>query len=185
MDNHNYTTMRHIEIDAAHRVPLHASKCKNVHGHRYKIEAYVTGSLAKEGSEEGMTMDFGFIKEELSRKIAYPCDHGMILQFNDPILQLLIPNSWEPLVDLFKDTHVVWQPLVLPNGFRFYFIRNTPTAENLAAHWYGMLERGIKERTQGRALLTRIRVWETPNCWAEYPADTSIVEKEVRGSGEP
>ena len=32
---------KEIEIDAAHRVPNHKSKCRTFHGHRYRIEVGV------------------------------------------------------------------------------------------------------------------------------------------------
>ena len=37
-----------IEIDMGHRVPNHKSKCKNLHGHRYRFEVAVNGELAAE-----------------------------------------------------------------------------------------------------------------------------------------
>ena len=54
---------RRIEIDAGHRVPHHASKCCNLHGHRYVIEALCNGPLAEAGEQTGMVLDFGFLKE--------------------------------------------------------------------------------------------------------------------------
>ena len=56
---------KQIEIDMAHRVPNHKSKCHNLHGHRYKIEVGVDDKLItrKGSSSEGMVIDFGDLKD--------------------------------------------------------------------------------------------------------------------------
>ncbi len=61
-----YTMSREIGIDAGHRVPTHGSKCKNLHGHRYTIQAICkAGFLQSEGEQKAMVIDFGFLKEEM------------------------------------------------------------------------------------------------------------------------
>ncbi len=137
---------REIGIDAGHRVTYHGSKCRNLHGHRYTIQATCAGPLALEGAEEGMIIDFGFLKEEMMAEIDAPCDHGLILWQKDPILSIFS-------VDM---------------GLKIYILPVVPTAENLARHWFERLAPRVRERTQGRATLKRIRVLETPNCWADY-----------------
>ena len=52
---------REISIDAGHRVTEHTSKCRNLHGHRYTIQAWCSGPLFSEGEQGGMVLDFGFI----------------------------------------------------------------------------------------------------------------------------
>lgn len=170
MKDREYTTMRHIEIDAAHRVPEHGSKCMQLHGHRYKVEAHVAGVLAESGPETGMTMDFGFIKDGLIRFVHDPCDHGLILRYNDELLKTLAPELYHDAEDYFQrggkqiaDTQH-WH-----KGLRLYLIGRAPTAEVLAAHWYDNMEKFVTDRTNNRATLAKIKVWETPNCWASYP----------------
>ena len=58
---------REIGIDMAHRVTHHGSKCKNIHGHRYTIHAMVKGPLFESGEQQGMVLDFGFLKEEMMK----------------------------------------------------------------------------------------------------------------------
>lgn len=137
---------RKIEIDAAHRVPDHGSKCQHVHGHRYVIEATCEGELAPVGEERGMVMDFGFLKEVMVAHIHDRCDHAMILWQQDP--------RFDKLYEICGKVHVV---------------PDTPTAENLAREWFRGVALGVEHRTGGRAQLTQIRVYETPNCWADYP----------------
>ena len=54
---------RYVETDTGHRVPNHKSKCKHMHGHRYRFEAEIEGDVVtqKGVSEEGMLMDFSDI----------------------------------------------------------------------------------------------------------------------------
>lgn len=148
-----FSITRRIEIDAAHRVPDHKSKCFAVHGHRYVIEAKCAGTLIEEGEQQGMVMDFGFLKECMMNTIHKHCDHGIILFKNDPML------SGVTRVD-------PW--------WKIYQIDYVPTAENLAKVWYHELDEEITRffaelPNSRRPILVDITVHETPNCKAVYP----------------
>ncbi len=55
-----YSVTRRISIDAAHRVSTHGSKCRNLHGHRYMIEATCVaraGLLHEDGEQTDMVAD--------------------------------------------------------------------------------------------------------------------------------
>jgi 6-pyruvoyltetrahydropterin/6-carboxytetrahydropterin synthase len=43
-----------------------------------------------------------------------------------------------------------------------------PTAENIARACYLKLAPRVEERSERRARLARVRLYETPNCWADY-----------------
>lgn len=137
---------REIGIDAAHRVPTHGSKCRNVHGHRYTIQATCEGSLKSTGEEAGMVLDFGFLKDEMMATIDGPCDHAAIFWEEDELLPLLR--------DVCSKLQVI--PFI-------------PTAENLARYWFELLAPRVVLRSDGHARLVFIKVWETPNCHAVYP----------------
>ena len=54
-----YRLKKRITFEAAHRLPEHKGKCKNLHGHSYIVEVEImTQSL----NSEGMVCDFGDIK---------------------------------------------------------------------------------------------------------------------------
>src|SRR5262245_44762652 len=80
------------EIDYGHRVPRHESKCRNVHGHRGKIEVTIEGQLVNSGSSEDMVMDFGHIKVLLQREIVAKLDHCMIISAKDCALKSLLTD---------------------------------------------------------------------------------------------
>jgi 6-pyruvoyltetrahydropterin/6-carboxytetrahydropterin synthase len=172
-----FTIMRRIGIDAGHRLPLHNSKCKHLHGHRYEIEAKcqsLTDEVIDEGEQAGMVLDFGFLKEEMECHIDAFCDHGLILSLKDTeALSLFAPDGMDTdqwIEELSKDVkdkgHSFRNDAKM--NTKLYVIADYPTAENLAKHWFERLAKAVTKRSNKQAKLTLVRVWETPNCFAEY-----------------
>jgi len=171
----NFTVSRRIELDAGHRIATHGSKCRHLHGHRYIVEAVVhAGSLHEQGEQTGMAIDFGFLKQEMMAVIDAPCDHGLILCVDDALaLGMLVPEGQD-----FVGWHANLRQTVARQGFcsthdarmeqKLYLIPGQPTAETLARHWFERLTEPVHARSGGLAELVCVRVWETPNCWAEY-----------------
>jgi 6-pyruvoyltetrahydropterin/6-carboxytetrahydropterin synthase len=151
METHLIT--RRIGIDMGHRVPDHGSKCRNLHGHRYEIEATCEGPLADIGEQRGMVLDFGFLKSAMMDVIDAQFDHALCLSRYDPMLDSIVDNVLKP----FRQKHVI--------------VPFTPTAENLARHWFMLLTPKVHSRSDGRARLTEVKVWETPNGTATYRVD--------------
>lgn len=184
--NQKFEISRRIGIDAGHRVMTHGSKCRNLHGHRYEIEAFLVGDLQLNGEQTDMVMDFGFIKDLMMVEIDEPCDHGFIASIKDlEVLEMFVPDLNEPLggshggritsfdyINSHVETFGFWSSIksVIPTkmGTKLYIVPGIPTSEYLAAHWYGRLDRAI-HISQGRKLLNKVRVWETPNCYSDFP----------------
>src|SRR5690606_20967671 len=103
-------------------------KCKNIHGHSYELKVTLIGKV-KNGSldsDEGMLIDFGVLKEIVSRKIIKPFDHALVL--ND---RMDIDNK-------------------LGEGFEhLFFVPFQPTCENLLAHFAELI---ISELPDGCSL---------------------------------
>jgi len=171
-----YSVTRRLEIDAAHRIAEHGSKCRHLHGHRYAIEARCeTNRLHDSGEQRGMVLDFGFLKEAMLRIIDTPCDHGLMVSVDDEaLLRTLGPEQPEALVawlDTVRD-------IVRKQGFmettdqrlhgRLYILPGPPTAEVLAQHWFERLQDAVSNASDGLARLAEVTVWETPNCYARY-----------------
>ena len=72
---------RWIETDTGHRVPNHKSKCRNIHGHRYRWEAELEGDVVttRGVSEEGMLIDFSDVSEILNTHIHDVVDHAFLV----------------------------------------------------------------------------------------------------------
>ena len=156
-----HSITREIQIDMGHRVPDHLSKCRNIHGHRYVIQATLEGPIIGEGNEHGMVMDFGFIKEDMMMAIDNPFDHGLCLWYQDQMLKSF--HGW-------KDRDRGRMSYTLGGTpTKVYVMEKVPTAENLAELWFYLLNAQFEKRGQPYYnLLKRIRVYETPNCWADY-----------------
>lgn len=130
---------RRLEFDAAHRVKLHESKCKNLHGHRYVVEVTVT---APELDALGRVVDFGVIKEKLGTWIDTHWDHQTILWEEDRALGEAVNAQ----------TH---QPI--------YYLPTNPTAENMAKY---LLEKICPQLFTAPLKTVSVKLWETPNCSA-------------------
>jgi 6-pyruvoyltetrahydropterin/6-carboxytetrahydropterin synthase len=136
----NIICTRRIEFDAAHRVLGHESKCRNLHGHRYAIEA----SFEATGLDAlGRVVDFGVIREKLGAWVDENWDHATILFEKDR--------------DLGKAISGV-------TGQNIFYLPDNPTAENMAAYLLGTVCPAIFS-SLGVACVN-IRLYETPNCSA-------------------
>lgn len=156
---------REIGIDMGHRVTQHEGKCKNLHGHRYTIHVTLEGSVASRGAQDGMVLDFGFLKELMMDLIDMPCDHGTCLWVDDPELaHALGPGYGAVRKQVMADGYAItaW------NWGKLYVLDRVPTAENLAYHWYRKLAEPVVNKSNGRARIKSVKIWETPNCSAEY-----------------
>ena len=169
---------RSIEIDAAHRVPTHGSKCANLHGHRYKVIAECSAlSLHNSTEQKDMVLDFGFLKEVLIEHVDKLCDHGIILWIDDPYAEQLLycDNKVQPY-----DISTIGQQMSMSVSYHFQegnrgfptkllIVPFIPTAERLAEFWYKQMKTAVSERSKGLANLNKVIVWETPNCSACFP----------------
>lgn len=167
-----HSCTREIGIDAAHRVTYHGSKCRNLHGHRYTIQATCQGPLAEVGEQQGMVIDFGFLKDLMLEFIDGPCDHGTIVWIGDTeLVDMLRPpeiyrGTFWPELKEFVDK---WGSWTGQGRFgKLHIVPFVPTAENLARHWFRSMFDRVPLRANG-AVLRQVRVWETPNSFADFP----------------
>ncbi len=161
---------REIGIDMGHRVTNHGGKCKNLHGHRYRVEATLSAPTVMDaGESEGMVMDFGFIKQLMMDVIDGFCDHGMCLWVKDPeLIHALGPMAESYVKEVNEKGYLgcswAWGKL--------YIVDFVPTAENLAAHWAYRLIHGVDSAIGSNGgRMHSVKVWETPNCSAVHELD--------------
>jgi 6-pyruvoyltetrahydropterin/6-carboxytetrahydropterin synthase len=141
------TIQREVQFDTAHRVPLHESKCRHLHGHRYRVVAHVSGPLQESGPATGMVVDFGDLKRWLTEEVHDRLDHGCVFQATDFDARNLFDY-------LDQDQPVVW-------------LEGPPTAENIAAWCWERLDTRIAAGWGHTGMeLARLDVWETPTCCA-------------------
>jgi 6-pyruvoyltetrahydropterin/6-carboxytetrahydropterin synthase len=139
---------RRLEFDAGHRIPNHDGQCRHLHGHRYAIDVTLTGEVAHHPgkADDGMVLDFGDIKRLTNEYVVELWDHAFLVARED-----------EGLV-AFLGT--------LPNH-KTVIMEHVPTVENLANAAFAILQPIFQKAFGGRLTLCAIRLYETPNCWAD------------------
>jgi 6-pyruvoyltetrahydropterin/6-carboxytetrahydropterin synthase len=140
-----------LEFDAGHRIPNHKSQCRNLHGHRYVIEITLGGDIIKneKTSEDGMVMDFSDVKRIARESVVDVWDHAFLVYKNDDV------------VHNFLNT--------LPDHKTVIF-ETVPTAENMAAEAFRILKNQYQDVYGNHLTLIRVRLYETPNSWADAMA---------------
>ncbi len=125
-------------FDSAHFLKDYNGKCANIHGHRWVIEAEISGEeLQNDGEKRGMLLDFSDFKASL-KSLADEFDHALIIEINS-----LKENTLNALKD---------------EGFRVIEVPFRPTAENFARYFYQRL-------SSNRLPVNVVTVYETPqNC---------------------
>ncbi len=134
---------RKIEIDYGHTLPNSFSFCNQLHGHRGMIVATIEGLVIerKGDSEQGMVMDFKFLKEIMTEQIHEKLDHGFAVWKNDT-------------EDL---------DFIVKRNSRVLITDEPPTAEYLAKWAFNQI---CHHLPQG-VILKQLRWYETPNNWAD------------------
>lgn len=134
---------RKIEFDYGHTLPNSFSFCNQLHGHRAVVVATVEGKLIDrtDDGEEGMVMDFKFLKEIMIREIHDVLDHGFAV--------------WK------KDKEDL--DFIMRRNTRVLVTEEPPTAECLAKWAYRQIERRLPQGVK----LINVRWYETPNNWAD------------------
>lgn len=150
------TISKEVEFDAGHRVPSHGSKCRNPHGHRYRVRVLCSGSIVDDpgAPDDGMLVDFGDLKGLMTTLVHDVLDHGFICHEADPLLQHLHAAS-----GAIEQPDQAWRIVEFPY---------IPTAENLARWCWDQLADPIAERFRDGLQLVEVAVWETPTSVAYY-----------------
>lgn len=138
---------KEVEIDMGHRLPNHKGRCRNPHGHRYKIEVGIGGPL----NEDGMIIDFSLLKEFMNKEIDETLDHGFMISSDDEYIELFMEMK--------------------NNGLKIVVVDFIPTAENMAKWLFDKL----KEQVMPLELI-HVKVWETPTAAAIYTAGDTLNE---------
>ncbi|WP_425449347.1 6-carboxytetrahydropterin synthase QueD [Dethiothermospora halolimnae] len=130
-------------FDSAHFLANHNGKCKNIHGHRWRVEVSIKSKdLIDNGESYGMVIDFSKFKRDV-REIVDFYDHALIIEKDT-----MVKETYNNLVD---------------DGFKIITVEFRPTAENLAKKFYDLVSaRGYE--------VQEVMVYETPNNCAMYRA---------------
>jgi len=85
---------RTFTFDAAHVLPWHSGKCRNLHGHTYRLEVSIEGPVGP----QGMVTDFADLDEVVRREVVSRYDHTFLNDFLDnPTAELVAVDAWKRL----------------------------------------------------------------------------------------
>ncbi|MCH3967047.1 MAG: 6-carboxytetrahydropterin synthase [Atopobiaceae bacterium] len=131
-------------FDSAHFLADYHGKCENLHGHRWRVVAYISqDDLGDAGTERDMVLDFGRFKATL-RELTAEYDHTFLVEEGT-----LKPQTMACLEE---------------EGFSLTILPFRTTAENLARHFFDRLaEKGLP--------VSQVDVYETPLNCATYRRD--------------
>lgn len=143
-----------MKLCIAHRLMFHKGKCKNLHGHNYKVTATF---CAKEfTSKEGMVIDFGLVKNRVFKMLDTAYDHTTFLYDKDPLADIL-ENAGVPVVR--TATH--------------------PTAENMCYMFCLQINNILLQLNNG-VYCTEVVVEETEGAKASLIVDAALVMQEIK-----
>jgi 6-pyruvoyltetrahydropterin/6-carboxytetrahydropterin synthase len=124
--------------EMSHRLPFHDGLCRNIHGHTYRLRLELLGEL----NNDGMVLDY-YEMAKIIKPILNELDHSFMCDKNDSLM-----------LDFLKT-----------NGFKYYILEKTSTAEHIAEH---LMERVIEGFKQFRNIeLIKVRIYETEDVFAE------------------
>lgn len=136
-------------FESAHALWNYDGKCRNVHGHSYRLFVTVIGDpIADEQNVKlGMVIDFGDLKKIVNENIVNRFDHTLFVSDKAQIKKML-------------ETEQMFE--------RFEQLDYQPTCENFVIHFAEILKQKLPETVE----LYSIRLYETPTSFAEwYAAD--------------
>ena len=143
---------RVFHFDMAHVLLNYPGKCKNIHGHTYKLEVTVKGSPCNDDTspKKGMLIDFSDFKNLIHDEIIAVWDHALMIHQNtDTVLLNALRNNYEKII-------------VVP--FQ-------PTTENMICE----LATTIIKILPADLKLFSLRLYETENSFAEWNASENMI----------
>lgn len=144
---------KRVEFDAAHRLPSHAGRCRNLHGHRYVLEVCVAGPVCS----RGMVLDFGELGE-LIESVAGRWDHACVLVYSDARLLEAVRAEGLKLVELARE----------------------PTTEVIARALFEEVAQELGPSPARTYHLDSLRLYESPTSWVEITRGDQIVSNAGR-----
>lgn len=151
-----YRICKIFTVESGHMLSKHPGRCRYPHGHTRRIEVVVS---SEELDANDMVLDFKSLKLAVSEYIER-LDHAMAVNSNDPLLDAIRAIHPESLIVF--DGRDPTTEVIAKDLFEF-------VADVLSAGFVGISAAGNTYSIPAGAVeLERVRVWETPDSWAEF-----------------
>ncbi len=89
---------RRFTFEAAHRLPHHPGKCRELHGHSYKLLVTIDRPVDE---QSGMAIDFSDLKQTVKRAVVDKLDHKYVNDLiENPTAEVMSVWIWQRLVEV-------------------------------------------------------------------------------------
>jgi 6-pyruvoyltetrahydropterin/6-carboxytetrahydropterin synthase len=142
----NIRITKQFSFETGHALYGYDGKCKNVHGHSYKLSVTVLGKPIEDATNVkfGMVIDFTDLKRIVKEEIVDQFDHATVFNKNTPHLELA--NELKS-----RDHHVI-------------LVDYQPTSENMVIDFAQRIKARLPESIQ----LFSLKLQETTSSFAEW-----------------
>jgi len=142
----NIRITKQFNFETGHALYGYDGKCKNVHGHSYKLSVTVIGKPITDNSNVkfGMVIDFTDLKKIVKEEIVDQFDHATVFNKNTPHVELARELQ-------SRDHHVI-------------LVDYQPTSENMVVDFANR----IKKRLPQEIELHSLKLQETETSFAEW-----------------
>lgn len=144
----NIRITKQFSFETGHALYGYDGKCKNVHGHSYKLSVTVIGTpiTDRNNVKFGMVIDFSDLKKIVKEEIVDLFDHATVF------------NETTPHIELANE--------LKNRGHHVILVNYQPTSENMVTDF----AEKIKNRLPDSIKLHSLRLQETETSFAEWYA---------------
>jgi len=137
-----------FNFETGHALFGYDGKCKNVHGHSYKLSVTVIGNPISDTTHVklGMVIDFGDLKKIVKEEIVDQFDHATVFNKNTP--------------------HVELANELINRGHEVILANYQPTSENMVIDFAARITSRLPKNIQ----LHSLKLQETDTSFAEWHA---------------
>ena len=144
----NIRITKQFSFETGHALYGYDGKCKNVHGHSYKLSVTVIGKPISDNTNVkfGMVIDFSDLKKIVKEEIVDIFDHATVFNQNTPHIELAAELK--------------------NRGHHVILVDYQPTSENMVTDF----AQKIKNRLPADIQLHSLKLQETDTSFAEWYA---------------
>ena len=148
----NIRITKQFSFETGHALYGYDGKCKNVHGHSYKLSVTVIGKpiLNRSNVKFGMVIDFTDLKKIVKEEIVDQFDHATVF------------NETTPHIELANELKT--------RGHHVILVDYQPTSENMVIDF----AQRIKNRLPEGIALFSLKLQETETSFAEWFASDNF-----------
>ncbi len=145
---------KQFHFETGHALYGYDGKCKNVHGHSYKLSVTVIGTPISDSTNVkfGMVIDFGDLKKIVASEIVDKFDHATVFNKNTPHIELanelekrghsVILVDYQPTSEMMLIDFAKKIKNKLPETIKLYSLKLQETGTS-DAEWYASDQKPI------------------------------------------